>query len=101
MKDGIWDKLATGTAKDLDLLIAGLQKLCGWIETGVDWIAGLLSKVGGLFSKTSFEGGGFGAGGLFHNASYGGGGGSAVVARVGTHRMSAAQCRRERARAAM
>ena len=84
MKDGIWDKLATGAAKDLELLIAGLQKLCGWIETGVGWIAGLLSKVGGLFSKTSFEGeAGFGSGGLFHNASFSAGAAAAASAGNG------------------
>jgi hypothetical protein len=57
-----------------DALVAGIKNVA-------DGLAWLKEKIGGffsgLFSKTSFEGGGFGAGGLFHNASFGGGGSSA------------------------
>ncbi len=56
-----------------DALVAGIKGIGSALEWLKEKIGGFFS---GLFSKTSFEGGGFGEGGMFHNASYGGGGAS-------------------------
>lgn len=67
--------VAAGAAKDIELLIAGLQKLVGFIEWGVGKIGGLLQSLN-PFSKTSYDGGGGFDGAMVHKASFGGASGS-------------------------
>ena len=71
--------LIIGLATALGTLGAFVWKdLIGWIKgfgDALSWLWQKISTLGGLFSKTSFGGDGFGAGGMFQRASWGGAGG--------------------------
>ena len=69
------DWLAGGVVKDIELMISLLDKLAKTIGGFIDDVK---KYVGGLFSKTSYDGGGFGSDGLLHRVSLGSssGGGS-------------------------
>jgi hypothetical protein len=76
---GIGSIITTLAALNWDSVKAGFETVKTAFTDFTAWLLSLgerlknwVTSLGGLFSKTSFEGGGFGSGGLFHNASFGG-----------------------------